>query len=74
MGGHLTLQLRYDDGNGENKQWRRGRGVAIKIVLKRTIKTTHTKQTAPLYHLELEAIYFPRLSPETPLLCSSPKG
>lgn len=27
-GGHLTLQVRYHDSNGENEMWRRG--IAIK--------------------------------------------
>lgn len=36
-------------------------------------KNNSHKTNSP-HHLELGAIYFPRLSPETPPLCSSPKG
>lgn len=72
--GHLTLQLsimmvmeKTCGRGGEG-------GAATKIEANLTIKTTQRKQTAPLYHLALEAIYFPCLGPETLLLCSSPKG
>lgn len=48
-------------------------GVKYENSTKLNNKNNWHKTNSP-HHLQLGAIYFPHLSPETPPLCSSPKG